>query len=596
MASEDDVRRDAKLPAERERRAIVVVDVVESVRLTELDESNHIDRWRRFVDETVTDVLPARNGRLAKSLGDGMLLEFGTVRDAVAAALDLQGRVAPYNASHPPAFAMHLRIGGHVAHVVRDSRDIYGAGVNLAARVASLAGPGEVVITADFRDELFEGLDADIEDLGECRLKHVGQPVRAYRVGPIGPQPTMPSDPSNLMLQATVAVIPLDVASSGEDRIVGQLLADAVIARLSLSAELRVISRLSSSAFAGRSREVKLIATHLQADYIVSGSVYVRGDRLVVSGELCETHGGSVIWAEQVPGTVDELLQGSSSLVERVAGSVHDAILRREVHQARLHAMPTLQSYSLLLGAVNLMHRQTRSDFGRAKELLEHLSERHPRHAAPRAWLAKWYAIGAAQGWHADQAASVGAARQEVRRALESEPTNALAWAVKGLLAGYVDADFGAAEAAYQEALRHNPSESLAWLYLATLQGWRGEAVNAVTSAEQALRLSPLDPLKYYFDSLAGAAMLGAHRYERAIELSQRSLRSNRSHLSTLRVLAMAQGLSGEIEAARATVLELRQKDPAFNVATFLRVSPWRVSPEVSMLADALREAGVPAS
>jgi tetratricopeptide (TPR) repeat protein len=301
------------------------------------------------------------------------------------------------------------------------------------------------------------------------------------------------------------------------------------------------------------------------------------------------------VWAERLGGSVGELIESRSALIERIANGVHDAILRREVLQARSQALPSLGSYSLLLGAVNLMHRQTRTDFDRAKQLLEHLSDRHPRHATPRAWLAKWYAVGAAQGWHPDQAQSVAQARQEVRRALDCEPANALAWAIKGLLAGYIDANFSAAEASYREALANNPSESLAWLYLATLQGWRGEGIDAAASAEQALRLSPLDPMKYYFDSLAGAAMLGAGRYELAIELSQRSLRSNRSHLSTLRVLGMAQALSGDVDAARDTVRALLEKDPKFNVAMFLRVSPWRVSPQATLLAAALREAGVPA-
>jgi class 3 adenylate cyclase/TolB-like protein/Tfp pilus assembly protein PilF len=590
---DDDARNDGALPPGRERWAVVVVDVVESVRLMELDESKHIDRWRRFVDETVRDVLPPLHGRLVKSLGDGMLLEFRAVQDAVAAALELQRRVVPYSAGVPDDFAMHLRIGANVTELVRDEHDIYGAGVNLAARIASLGGPGEIVVTADFRDELFAGLDADIEDLGECVLKHIAHPVRAYRIGPAGPRPMVPGDAQNLVLQATVAVIPF-AAGDEQGRIVGEVLADGIIAQLSLTAELRVISRLSSSAFAGRRQDLASIRAFLQADYIVSGSVLVHGERLIVTSELCEARGSSVIWAEQLTGSIGELLSSHSGLTEKIAGSVHDAVLRREVLQARQMALPTLRSYSLLLGAVNLMHRQTRGDFERARALLEHLSERHPRHATPRAWLAKWYAVGAAQGWLADRSLSAEIARQEVRRALEAEPANALAWSIKGLLAGYGDADFDSAEADFREALRNNPSESLAWLFLATLQGWRGEGADAVASAGQALRLSPLDPLKYYFDSLAGAAMLGARQYDQAIALSTRSLRSNRSHLSTLRVLAMAQALSGDVDAAKVTVRELLTKDPKFTVATFLRVSPWRVSPEVSLLASALREAGVP--
>src|SRR5215212_4938759 len=232
MAFNDDGLHGIQLPAERERRAIVVVDVVESVRLMELDESAQIDRWRHFVEETINEVLPPHNGRLAKSLGDGMLLEFATVHEAVAVALELQQRVTPYNRHATDAFAMHVRIGANIAQVVRDANDIYGNGVNLTARVAALAGPGEIVVTADFRDELFAGLDAEVEDLGECQLKHVAQPVRAYRLGPAGPRPTITSNAASLVLQATVAVVPFDSASASEDRVVGQLLADGVIAHL----------------------------------------------------------------------------------------------------------------------------------------------------------------------------------------------------------------------------------------------------------------------------------------------------------------------------------------------------------------------------
>lgn len=582
--------------AGRERRAIVVVDVVESVRLMEANEADQIDRWRRFVGEVINQVLPTHGGRLVKSLGDGMLLEFENVRSAVAATLDIQHRVVPYNTGRADAQAMYLRIGANVAEVVRDSMDIYGAGVNLAARIAGLAGPGEIVVSADVRDQLFPGLDAELEDLGECHLKHVSHLVRAYRVGPAGPRPVISGGAAGLALQATIAVIPFGVDGASSDRVVGELLADGVIAQLSLTAELRVISRLSSSAFAGRMVQPDLIAAHLQANYLVSGSVHILGDRLLVSVELCETRGGSVVWADRLNGAVSDLFDIRNAVIDRIANCVHDAILQREVLHARAHSLPTLESYSLHLGAVNLMHRQTRSDFDRAKTLLDHLSERHARHAAPKAWLAKWYAVGVAQGWLADPLAGANHARHQVELALNCEPANSLAWAIKGLLHGYVDADFSAAESAYGEALRNNPNESLAWLFLATLQGWQGKAAEAVTAADQAMRLSPLDPLRYYFDSLAGAAMLGARQYDRAVELSRRSIRDNRSHLSTFRVLAIAQALSGDVPSARNTIRELLQKDPKFTVATFLQVSPWRVSPDAQLLAAALREAGVPAA
>ena len=168
---------------QRQRRAIVVVDVVESVRLMQANEADVIDRWRRFVNEVRTQVLPVHGGRLVKSLGDGLLLEFEGVPAAVAASLDIQRRIAPFNAGRLGDAVMGLRIGVHLADVVVDDVDIYGAGVNLAARLATLARSDDVVVSAQVRDDLVQGLDADFEDLGECFPKHIPEPVRAYRVG-----------------------------------------------------------------------------------------------------------------------------------------------------------------------------------------------------------------------------------------------------------------------------------------------------------------------------------------------------------------------------------------------------------------------------
>lgn len=569
----------------------MVLDVVESVRLMLEDEPGQIHRWRRFVDEVVQQVLPATGGRLVKSLGDGMLLEFASVRQAASAALAMQQRVRKFSTGAlPQGLPMELRVGIHEGDVVVDELDLYGNGVNLAARIATLAGPGEIVVTAEVRDGLWADVDADIEDLGDCFLKHFSEPVRAYRLGPAGARPVMPPASDNPGLQPSVAVIPFD----GEQRIIGDLLADGVIAQLSLSADLRVLSRLSCSAFAARGASVQQVGSALGAHYVVSGSALRSAESLFLSAELSEARSGTVLWAERLHGTIESLLQPASELIHQVAAQVHQAVLKREVERARSEPLPALESCSMLFGAVNLMHRQSRADFDRARQLLEHLCDRHARSAQPRVWLAMWYALGAAQGWRGAPGTDTAAARQQVERALLADSVNALAWSIKGLLEGYVNNDFDAAATSLTQALHNNPNESLAWLYLSTLMAWRGQAAQAQDAADRALLLSPLDPLKYYYDSLAGAAMLGARNYPRAVELSQRSIRSNRAHLSTFRVLAAAQLLAGDGQGARSTVVELMNRDAGFSVATFLRVSPWRFSPDAQLLAAALKEAGVP--
>ena len=173
----------------RASRTVVVVDLVESVRLIEQDEEDTVHRWQAIVSEVVATFLPRHGGRLVKSLGDGLMLEFETVPPAIQCALAMQSSANLANTGRPNDRWMCLRIGAHVADVIVDELDIYGSGVNLAARLTTLAGAGEIVVSANLREQLLPGLDADVEDLGDCFVKHLQKPVRAYRVGPLGAQP-----------------------------------------------------------------------------------------------------------------------------------------------------------------------------------------------------------------------------------------------------------------------------------------------------------------------------------------------------------------------------------------------------------------------
>ena len=175
-----------ELPAAmpRSTKVLLVMDVVESVRIMEQDQDGFVRRWQQLVEEAEQNVLPRHGGRIVKSLGDGLMLEFASAQGCVKAAFALHQFARQANAGVPAEHQMHLRMGGHLASFVTDQHDIYGTDVNLTSRVSTLAGPGETVVTADMRDQLAPMLDADVEDLGECHLKHVKEPVRAYRVGP----------------------------------------------------------------------------------------------------------------------------------------------------------------------------------------------------------------------------------------------------------------------------------------------------------------------------------------------------------------------------------------------------------------------------
>ena len=579
---------------QRAQRTIVVVDVVESVRLIEQDELGVIDRWRHFVNEVATEVLPKHGGRLVKSLGDGLMLEFASVPPAVAAALDLQRRIANYNSDEVREAAILLRIGAHVADVVVDNLDVYGSGVNLAARLGTLAGPGEIVVSALVRDRLVPGLDADVEDLGDCYVKHLTTPIRAFRIGAVGtPAERRVGERAAALPLPSVAVIPFEDSASPHD-VTGDWIADRVIARLSVHPMLRVISRLSTAAVRARGGSVEQVGAWLNAVYVVSGRVRVAGAAVLLAVEIADARTAEVLWAEQLRSSSGDIIDPDSELVERLAIAITSTVVATETRRAGAMPLPSLESFSLQLAATALMHRASGGEFARARDLFEHLIERHPRASAPRAWLALWYVLRVTRGLVVDPIQEAARALDLTRRAIDADPQCSLALAAEGFVQCHMRRDLDAANERLEAALAINPSESLAWLFRCVVQGFRGEGEAAVESADRALALSPLDPIRHYYDSLASSASLAACRLDRAIELADRSLRVNRNHVPTLRVLAIAQSESGQDDAARRTVLRVLELEPGLTLRGYLARAPRGGEATRERYAQALGRAGVP--
>jgi adenylate cyclase len=580
----------------RAARTVVVVDVVESVRLYEEDEEDTVRRWQAFVGEVVTRLLPQHGGRLVKSLGDGLMLEFEAVPPAIQCAIAMHSVLALANTGLPPARWLCLRAGAHLGDIIVDEHDIQGRAVNLAARLTTLAGPGEIVVSAAVRDRLTAGLDADVEDLGECHFKHLPAPVRAFRVGQPGHSPVMFPPVLADDARPVIAVVPF--ADYGGDQgagAIGEALADDIIGALSKAPDIHVISRLSTSALRDRPVGLSELRALLGADYLLSGSFVTNGTHVRLRLELAETRGQRIVWAESLSSRLDELLQSDTDLVAKVVSAVGAAIVSHEIDRARTRPMPSLESYTLLVSAIALMHRANAKDFERSRAMLDHLIERNPREPAPRAWVGKWHVMRSVQGWSRDRLADARLAHAAVSRALDLAPNHAMALTIDGLVSAFLLRDLEHAQASYSAALEANPNESLAWLFSSALHFYRGEGEAAGRAAEHALRLSPLDPMKYYYDTFAATAMLGAGQHERAIELARRSLRGNCMHTATFRTLAIAQVLCGHLSDARETMARMRALEPDLTVSAYLDRFPGSDRAMATRYAEALREAGLPA-
>lgn len=584
----------------RVTRTVLLVDVVDFVRLVAQNEADTIRRWHEFVTEVMTRMLPQRGGRLVRSTGDGMVLEFDTVRAAIQCAFAMQTFSAQANEAQPADRWISLRAGLDVGDIYLDVLDIQGHAVNMASRLSTLAQPGEIIVSARVRDQLIPGVDAEIEDLGPCYFRNFSEPVQAFRVREAGllSRPAMAQriEPRVPPLVPTIAVMPFDVGGAApEHRVLGEIVADNLIGQLSTSPSLRVISRLSTSALRGRSPSASEVGQVLGATYVLSGSCHVIGARLMVTAELADTRTQDVVWTCREFATVDDLLQTHSEITARLCEGLSGSICAAELRRVQSQAVPTLEGFSLLLAGSSMMHSSSKREFARGRDLIEHLVERHPRAPTPRAWLAAWYVLRVTRGLVAEGGdGEPMRALDQTRRALDNVPDCSLALAMEGFVHCHMLRDLDTADLRLDAALKVNPNEPMAWLIKSVVQSFRGLGEDAVLSAERALELSPLDPMRHYYEGLGASAALSAGHWQRALELAERSLKVNRNHLPTLRGLAIAQVHTGAIDAARLSARRILDVEPGFTLRQYVERAPRGGEALRERYALALSEAGIP--
>ena len=575
--------------------AVLFMDVAESVRLIEADEAGVIARWLAFVQSLEADLAARGSGRIVKRMGDGLLLEFPGVEDAIAAAFEASDRITRMNVGVDPDAQIQMRMGLHVGRVIRSAeRDIYGKQVNLAARLMTLAHAGQIVTSADVRDAATDGLHADFEDLGECYMKHLAQPVRAFLVHPQGTSPqTVPMLVAEDLLP-TIAVIPFAPKAPVDDQFaLGEVFAEDIIGALSRSTDLHVISRLSAKHFQFQPHAPTAVGQTLNADFVLSGSYSGDAARVALNVELAEVRSGRVVWSERVRTGTEAFLEHDGTL-RKLAHDIHDAIVANEMARAKSRPMPTLESYSILMGAVALMHRLSRRDFEYAGELLRYLIERVPNAPEPYAWMARWHVLKVQQGWTDMPERETNRALNRTRTALAIDPLNVPALVSEGFALTNLKHDLEVAEERYDHALELNPNEATARALRGMLYGFRGEGGKAVRDTERAMHLAPLDPNRFFFLAMAAGASLADGNYPRTLELTDQSLRLNRMHTSTLRMKAVVEMRLGQVKDARRTARRLLELQPNLTVSAWMKTSPSAPYPVGRAFAQTLKEAGIP--
>lgn len=578
---------------------VLFADVVEYVRLAELDELGTIRRVKAFIEHLASTEIPRHGGQLLEVRGDGVLMCFERPEAAVQCAFAIHQAAVDEGVAAQSPQPLQMRAGFHCGQVWTDGHAVYGAAVNLAARIASLAGPSETVITDSVRDRIVVGLDADIHDLGDCFLKHVAVPVRAYRISE--PQPkaglrlVSPAPaPAERLGRAKIGVIPFSHDAEVADPLaIGDLIAQGVIHAVSRIATLDVVAWLTSRSFGGRPLSVTELGAALGADWLVCGTFRIDGEHLLVQAELIRVSSGLVELSERAANRCDDLLQPQSAIAVQFAAAFSRHIAGIEARRVALHHLPTLHSHSLLIGAIGLMHRSHAGEFARSREALEHLIERHPRMHAVRPWLAKWYVMRNTRGLSDDPTGDAQRAIDHTSRALDAAPDDTFSMAVQGFVEFHIRRNVDSAARLLSSACAANPNDALAATFNAAVLAAAGHTQAACAHAERAHTLSPYDPLRAYMLLISASCALYADDFVRSAALAQASIRESANHAAAWRTLIVALVGCGRVEDARHAGAQLMSLEPALTLSRYqARVAlPARLA---RMAVDALRLAGVP--
>jgi len=574
------------------RRAILFADLVESVRHFKREEARTFDRWHRYKTLVHGRVATVHAGRLVRTTGDGLLLDFAHAADATRAAFDLHRELMAFNAGESPDKVLSLRVGLHLAEVVAEEHELWGHGVNVAQRLATLAHPGQTVASAALRSMLGDGVQADIQDMGERIVKHLDEPMRAFLLSTPG-APRNAHLPSTEDLRPAVAVVPfVALPADPEHDALGHAMADDIIASLSRHPGLRVLSRASTAAVRGQALPLSRLRELLGASFLLTGQFYLRGNRVRLSAELCELRDGQVLWAGGVSGEVDALFDGQDELVPHIVGQVSQQVLAHELARVRALPMDSLASYSLLLGAQGLVDSLVPKDFNIAHGVLEHLSERHPRQAAPHAMLASWHLFKALQGWTHDAPGEAEKAYVQAQRAMEKDATLPASLVADGVSRAYARRDFDGATASYEEAIRLDPHCAPAWARLSECLSQRGLHDDSLQAVGRAISLSPLDPQRFVYESYAARTSFVVKRYDVAADLARASIRRHALHAPSHRLLVASLWMGGQQPQARGAAQNYLRLLPNARAGDGQNTGAGQAA--VTPFVQALHDAGLP--
>jgi adenylate cyclase len=582
---------------ERRLAAVVAADMVGYSRLMEVDETGTLARLKTHRIELIDPAIAKNRGRIIKTTGDGMLLEFHSVADAVLCAAEIQRRMARRNTDVSPARWIQFRIGINLGDVIVEENDIFGDGVNVAARLETLAEPGGICVSGAVRDQVGDRLD-DIafEDLGDQIVKNIARPIRVFRVRLEPNAATVHEGADNAAVATTIAkkpsiaVLPLaNMSGDPEQEFFADGLTEDIITELSRFRDLLVISRNSTFVHKGKAVKVQEVAREFGVDYVLEGSVRKAGDRIRVTVQLIDAETDRHVWAERYDRDLADIFAIQDEITGAIVATLPGRVEAATHDRAKRKPTDNMAAYECVLAAKVLHHRSTRDDNAEAQRLLNRALALDPNYAHAHAWKA--CVLG--QMWVYDWCANRDAIFQQV--AAELETTLALddndSDVHRILAALNLNRDDHDKAAYHQErALALNPNYDLVVVQQGELLTWLGRPEEGIDWIKKAMRLNPYHPERFW--SHLGRAFYCAEKYAEAVEAFSRITRPDHTHHA---FLAATFAQMGNAVATAAHAAEVLKREPKFSVAVHLTTQHYKRDVDRKRHEAGLLMAGLPA-
>jgi adenylate cyclase len=526
----------------------------------ELDESGTLGGLRTIRAELIDPTIAAHRGRLVKTTGDGLLVEFGSVVDALGCATEVQAGMAERNATAPADKRIEFRIGINVGDVVVEDDDLFGDGVNVAARLEGLAEPSGICVSARVQEDAAGRLDLAFEDMGEQTLKNIARRVQVYRVRGIAAakSPSALAPPAlPLPHKPSIAVLPFqNMSGDPEQEYFVDGMVEEIITALSRIRWLFVVARNSSFTYKGQAVDVKRVGRELGVRYLLQGSVRKAGNRVRITGQLIEAETGVHLWADRFDGLLEDVFDLQDKVASSVAGVIEPALQAAEIRRSVERPTSDLTAYDLYLRALS-QYEGGRAGTQQALELLGRAIERDPGYGSALALAAHCHQVLDIIGWTKDPAANRNEGIDLARKALRvsGDDPDVLGRAAHAF--GYFGEDLDAAIALIDRARELNPSFALGWFRSGWLRLWHGEPDLAIEHFQTSLRLSPRNPIAACFLGIGVGHVLN-RLFEEARAMLLRSLQESPNSVPTHRWLAVCCAHMGRLEEAREVINRLR--------------------------------------